>query len=111
MDLAHPNALEATRSHSVCLLVSCRQQADALIVRPSNKFQWISPHKSMSRHFDVLRLRQHAHPKTRLHPKAEQRPKKSQQNLPFHPTQFATLEIETRKTNVTQAVAFFHFES
>jgi hypothetical protein len=34
--------------------------------------------------------------------------KKIPQNLPLHSTQFATLEIENRKTqNVTQAVAFF----
>jgi hypothetical protein len=28
------------------------------------------------------------------------------QNLPLHPTQFVTLEIETQTTNVTHAVAF-----
>jgi hypothetical protein len=44
-----------------------------------------------------------------LHSQIETPAKKSSKNLPNHPIQFATLEIEKRKINVTQAVAFFIF--
>jgi hypothetical protein len=47
-------------------------------------------------------------PKTLLHFHIGTPTKKSCKNLPIHPTQFATLKIES-KTNVTQAVAFFIF--